>query len=107
MTVAKVDKADELAGDLADWIEAMSDSVAEEILGSVFRPQVVQPSRAEALAYWRTLMFNPDGSPNGIGREQVLARSGVDGFEKIAKALQAQDRGEQDGEAVPAPGRGY
>jgi hypothetical protein len=83
----KQDTADRLAADLVEWVERRSTELAEAILGSPLRPQVTTPTRDEALAYYGRLMWLPDGTPNQAGRDQLLARVGAEGFEKIALAL--------------------
>lgn len=79
--------ADRLAADLVEWAERRSTELAEAILGSPLAPQVTTPTKAEALAYYQRMMWLPDGTPNQPGRDQLLARVGVDGFEKIALEL--------------------
>jgi len=61
--------------------------IAEAILGSPLSPRVQTTTRAEALRFYRDQMFLPDGTPNAAGREELLAKVGVEGFEKIAVAL--------------------
>ena len=85
----KKDSADELATELLDRVERLSTAVAEDILGSDLRPQAAEPTQAERLAYFRSVFFLPDGTPDAAGREAVVAQYGVDQYETIAKALAA------------------
>ena len=85
--MAKRDIADEIATEITEWIESMSDDIAEALIGSPFASDVVQPSMPDALAYWRAKLFLPDGTPNPAGRDEILARYGANEYEDIAKAL--------------------
>jgi hypothetical protein len=70
-----------------EWIEATADAVAEEILGSALAPAVVQPPRGEKIAYFRSKLFLPGGLPNPMGRDELLARYGAQGYQDIALAV--------------------
>lgn len=85
--MAKQSTADRLAEDLVEWVERRSTELAEAILGSPLAPEVQAPTRAEALAYYRTQVYLPDGTPNVVGRVRLLEAVGPEGFEKIALAL--------------------
>ena len=85
--MAKRDLADEVAEAVKEWIESTADYVSEAILGSALAPAVVQPTRAEALAYYRAKLYLPDGTPNPVGRDELLARLGPQGYESVALAL--------------------
>lgn len=76
--------ADRAADAIAEWLERTSEMVAQELLGSPYAPEVVTPTRAQALAFFDPLFFLPDGSPNEPGRQQVIDQYGADAFEEIA-----------------------
>lgn len=84
--MAKPDVADLIATEIQDWLEVESTAIAEAILGSALAPAVVQPPRSEAVAYWRSVLYNPDGTPNPVGRDVVMRRYGPTGYEAVALA---------------------
>jgi hypothetical protein len=85
-------QADMVAETIVDWIERVSDQVAGAVLESPLAPEVVQLSRREMRAYYRTnpqiqqLLWLPDGSPNAQGRSQLMEQYGADGYEAVALA---------------------
>lgn len=117
--MAKQSTADLVATEITEWLEQMSDQVAEALLESPLAPQVVQPqpSHAELMAYYTSprfvaLLFNPDGSPNQAGRDSLIAQVGPDGYQNIALALADHHAKQADaagagtsppGTASPAP----
>lgn len=94
--MAERDVADMVAQEIASWIETRATQVAEALLGSPLRPQVVQPSRADTLAYFEPLFFNPDSTPNAVGRQQVMDQYGAAEYEEIALALVREARKAQE-----------
>lgn len=79
--------ADRLAEEIVEWIDRTAEAVADALLGSPFSPQVEQPSEAERLDYFRAQFFLPDGTPNQIGRDNVLQTHGPEEYERVAVAL--------------------
>jgi len=81
-----------VAKELHEWIERTAEAVAADILESPLAPEVVQLSRAEMRAFYRTntriqqLLWLPDGSPNTQGRRQLMQELGPDGYEAAALA---------------------
>lgn len=100
------DVADTVATELADWLDRTSTAVAHAVLESSYRPRVVEPSRAEALAVWKPLLVNPDGSLNEAGKQSVVSRYGGSGYRAIAEGVARALRAEPD-EPTPAPPEGY
>jgi hypothetical protein len=91
----KMHVADETVEVIRDWIERTTDEVAAALLDSPLSPMVAQPSRAEQLAYFRSKLYLPDGTPNPAGRDEILARYGPQGYEAVALAV--------SGEPAPLP----
>lgn len=83
---------DELGDDLFEWIESMVDSMvaAFEVGGKA--PFAAPTTEKQKLAYYRSVLFNPDGSPNQQGRADTLARVGVEGFAQIMAAVAKDGR---------------
>lgn len=82
-----MDVADRVAEELAAWLETRSTQIADAILESAYRPRVVEPTTAEAAAYYRAILVNPDGSLNEAGKQQIIAQYGGAGYKTIARAV--------------------
>jgi len=85
--VARTTLLDEVADDLSEWIDATAEAIA-----TAFTPQGIAPfsahlSEREKLEYYRSQLFNPDGSPNTTGRTAQLQRLGPEGFAQVYKAV--------------------
>ena len=109
--MAKTSIADVIAEEIVDWLERMSDQVAGALLDSPLAPQVVMPSQADLLTYYRSprfqaLLWNPDGTPNQPGRDSLMDQVGPDGYQSIAMALATPHDEAPAPPAVPAEG-GY
>src|SRR5215210_6590344 len=90
------DVAERVAEELADWLEIRSTQVANAVLESAYRPRVVEPTRAEALAYYRPLLLNPDGTVNEAGKQQLIAQLGALGYRDVARSLARAVAAEKD-----------
>lgn len=77
---------DDIANDLALWIDEVSSKVALALAPRT-APFAVQLTESQKLDIYTRLMFNPDGSPNEQGRAAQLARLGPDGFATVYKAV--------------------
>lgn len=96
---AKQSIPDQVAEEIALWIETTATAVADAVLESALAPQVVSPTREQLLTFFKPLYFLPDGSPNQAGRDFVMhgginpltgkqgAGFGVDEYETVALAL--------------------
>ena len=78
---------DDVASDLAEWIDRTANEIA-----LAFSPQGVAPFAAQLdepskLEYYRDQLFNPDGTPNMQGRQQEIQRLGPEGFANVYKAV--------------------
>jgi len=77
---------DDIATDLALWIDQISTEVALAFAPNR-APFSVDLSEEQKLQYYRDKMFNPDGTPNVQGREQEFQRLGVTGFSMVYKTV--------------------
>jgi len=86
--------ADRVAAEVSDRLERLATAAAENILGSLYAPQVATPTRAQSLAYWRPYFFLPDGSVNQPGRDRVVSLVGGAEYAEIARGLAREMRDE-------------
>ena len=77
---------DEIADDLASWIDRTAEDVALAFAPGR-APFSASLTEEQKLQYYRTRMFNPDGSPNAQGREAEFQRLGPQGFANVYKTL--------------------
>ena len=77
---------DEIARDLALWIDQTATQVALAFAParSPFSAAVTEQQKLE---FYKSRLFNPDGSPNQQGRQQEVARLGAEGFGQVYKAV--------------------
>lgn len=78
---------DQVADDLAVWIEEQAASLVEALTEGTQAPFSAPASSAERLAYYRAQFFNPDGSQNLQGREREIGRLGPEGFAGAMRAV--------------------
>jgi hypothetical protein len=77
---------DDIADDLALWIDQISTEVALAFAPGR-APFSANVSEDQKLAFYRSRLFNPDGSPNPQGRDAELQRLGSSGFTQVYKAV--------------------
>lgn len=77
---------DEVANDLALWIDQTANDIALAF-APTRAPFAAQTTEQQKLDYYRSRLFNPDGSPNVEGRNAELQRLGVEGFGLVYKAI--------------------
>ena len=77
---------DEVANDLAIWIDETAEKVAIA-LAPRSAPFAVNLTEAQKLEVYTRQLFNPDGSPNTAGRAKELARLGPEQFAQVYKAV--------------------
>jgi hypothetical protein len=99
--MASQDVADRIAQELADWLELRATQIADAVMQSPYRPRVVEPTRADALAYYRTVLLNPDDTPNPAGKAQFVQQYGPQAYADTAKALAKHIAGERAASGVP------
>jgi hypothetical protein len=80
---------DDIADDLGNWINETANSVALAFAPGR-APFSANVSEDQKLEYYKTRLFNPDGSPNAVGREAEFKRLGGQGFSQVYKAITAR-----------------
>jgi len=80
---------DAIADDLAVWIDKTANEVALAFAPGR-APFSANITEDQKLLFYRSQLFNPDGSPNQAGRDQEMARLGADGLAKVYKAVLAK-----------------
>ena len=95
---------DDIALDLADWIDRTAEEIAQAMAPRGVQPFAAQMSSQQKMDYYRSRLFNPDGSPNMTGRAAELQRLGPEGFANVYKAvLQAHPELRQASAPTPGP----
>lgn len=77
---------DDVANDLALWIDTISTQIATAFVATR-APFAATTTEEQKLEFYRTKLFNPDGTPNPVGREAEFQRLGSDGFIQVYKAV--------------------
>ena len=77
---------DDIANDLAVWIDQTASEVALAF-APARAPFSANISEEQKLEYYKTRLFNPDGTPNVQGRTQEIQRLGAEGFGAVYKAV--------------------
>jgi len=77
---------DDIANDLSLWIDQTAESVAAAFAPSR-APFSAHITEDQKLDFYRTRLFNPDGSPNSQGRNEEIARLGAEGFGRVYQAV--------------------
>lgn len=83
---SKSNLLDDVATDLALWIDQISTDVAVAFAAN-HAPFSATVSEEQKLEFYKSRLFNADGSPNAQGRTEELARLGSDGFGQVYKAV--------------------
>jgi hypothetical protein len=78
---------EQVADELAQWVEEMSDSVAEGLMEGGRSPFTAQATEAEKLDYYERLLFLPDGQPNAQGRAALMERLTTEDFIRVMNAV--------------------
>lgn len=78
---------DDVANDLAIWLDQTASQIAEAMAPRGTAPFAANLSETEKLEYYRNQLFNPDGTPNGPGRDAQQQRLGPQGFTQVYKAV--------------------
>lgn len=77
---------EDVANDLALWIDDISTDIALAF-SATRSPFSAHVTEEEKLEFYKSRLFNPDGSPNAQGRDEELARMGSDSFAQVFKAV--------------------
>lgn len=99
----KQDVAERVAEELSEWLETRSTQVADAILESVYRPRVVEPTRAKATAFFRALLVTPEGDLNEQGKQSIIDQYGAHAYEEIARAVARSLRAELEADGLDSP----
>ena len=99
---------DLISADLAVWADDLSTKIADAIKGGLSAPGAARLSEQQKLEYYTRQYFNPDGSPNYVGRMREIDRLGPEGFaETLREVLNAHPEFRTPGQAptasVPMP----
>lgn len=78
---------DQIATDLALWLDQTATRIAAAMAPQGTAPFAAQLSDTQKLEYYRDQLFNPDGTPNVAGRQAQIARLGPQGFTQVYKAV--------------------
>ena len=76
-----------VAEELAAWIEDESTKVAEAMREGGRSPFGAPVTEADKLAYYAAQLYLPDGTPNGVGRNQLMQRLGPEEFVRVLAAV--------------------
>lgn len=98
----RVNQLDIVALDLAQWMDRISDEVADSMLGGASAPFAARLTEAQKVQYYTAQLFNPDGTPNPQGRDAQLQRLGPRGFRLVYDAVIKANPGLR----IPAPPEG-
>ena len=77
---------DEISDDLSVWVDQTAEQVALAF-APARAPFSANITEDQKLEFYRSRMFNPDGSPNVAGRNEEIQRLGAEGFGKVYKAV--------------------
>lgn len=91
---------DDISNDLALWIDQTATEVALAF-APARAPFSANITEQQKLDFYKTRLFNPDGSPNAQGRAQEIQRLGAEGFGHVYKAV--VDRWPELKPPAPAP----
>jgi len=86
---ARTNPLDRVADNVAQWADDLSTAMAEAIKGGLSAPGAAQLSEQAKFEYYTRQFFEPDGSPNMLGRAQEMARLGPEGFEQVLREILA------------------
>jgi len=75
------------AKEIATWLDEMPKKVAEEIMQGGRSPFAADVPEQEKLAYYNDRFFNPDGTPNVVGRQEEYDRIGPQQFNQVLLAV--------------------
>lgn len=83
----QVEPYQQIAEDLATWLDEMSTSLAVAMSPQGIAPFAAPISESQKLAYYSSQLFNADGTPNDQGRNAELQRLGPIGFRTVYRAV--------------------
>lgn len=80
---------DDVANDLALWIDKTATEVALAF-APARAPFSAKITEDQKLEFYKSRLFNPDGTPNQAGRQAEVARLGPEGFGQVYMAVVAR-----------------
>lgn len=78
---------DAVASDLAAWIDQTATRIAAAMAPQGVSPFAAQITEEQKLEYYKSQLFNADGTPNDQGRGEEMQRLGPQGFTQVYKAV--------------------
>lgn len=80
---------DAVADTVSEWIEHMSTTLAESVVGGHRAPFSAPLTEPQKRAYYEAQLFAPDGGPNRTGRQALLKRLGLREYVRVFQTVQA------------------
>lgn len=80
-----------MAEDIAAEVDEEIRRLTDDLLMGVTAPFAAQLTEQQKLAYYRTQLFSPDGTPNLQGRAQEMTRLGPENFALVFRAVIKQN----------------
>lgn len=94
----------EVGDELAQWVEEMTDDLADALLASPEAPETARMTEAEKMRLFSHRIWTPDGQPNQQGRDALVAKYGWQGMAAILRDVDKRRRRlTADVEALPEP----
>lgn len=78
---------DQVAEELADYVDQMATELAEELMAGGTAPFAAQLTEQQKLDFYTNQLFNPDGTVNHQGRAEQMQRLGPEAFAVVFKAV--------------------
>ncbi|MCR4375906.1 MAG: hypothetical protein NUW22_13765 [Acidobacteria bacterium] len=97
--MAKAHVFDQVADELAQWIDDTATALAEGLTAGGRAPFAADLTERELLDYYDAQFFRPDGSVNDQGRADVMQRVGETGYADVFRRVMRR----RMGPAMPAP----
>ena len=104
MTRKSVHTYDEIAEELADYIESSIEFISEALMEEGKAPFEAQISESDRLAYFRKLLWEEDGTtPNAEGRQFLIDNRGLDEFTRIYRWVEGKTKAAPRGSTRTKP----
>jgi hypothetical protein len=81
--MAKQHVYDQVASDLAQWLDDTSKQLADDMRDGGKAPFSANATEAEKLRYYEQQLYNADGSSNDQGRSGLLNRLGTTNYAQL------------------------
>jgi hypothetical protein len=90
------------AEDLKSFLETEPPILARAFTKGGRAPFSARTDERTKIEYYRSQFFNPDGTPNEVGRAQTLNRVGIDGYAEIYRALHDKNSVQEEDDEPPS-----